>query len=160
MWDLVDKLGPWPILQFGLIALVIILSAMTYMRVLASKFPVTTPSGGHATNMTSHSGEVSVMYFQGYFKGVFDELAQLRSNQEVNRLQLREVMADEMRKTRHDLKNTMTSLNTNIENEMDRHDNQIKKEIAELHDLTRSIQEQVQEILVRLDERAARKPLR
>jgi len=113
MWDVVEKLGPWPILQFGVVILILIFASMTYMRVLASKFP--TPqqasSGGQ-------QGEVSILYFQGWFKGVFDELQALRSNQETNKLQMREQLADKLRESRHDVKGAIADVQAELKQDI------------------------------------------
>lgn len=101
MWDVVDKLGPWPILQIGAITLVITITVMTYMRVMANKISPTPSSS--STTIQGGSSEVSFLYFQGWFKSVLDELSFLKTNQEMNKLQIKELVSEEIRKSRDDI---------------------------------------------------------
>lgn len=105
MWDVVDKLGPWPILQFGLIALIIFIAVVTYMKVLAAKFPAQQPQNAQ---------EVSFLYFQGWFKTVLDDLNILKNNQELNKLQMRETFAEKLRESRHDVKGALAEVQAEL----------------------------------------------
>lgn len=122
--DMMEKLGAIaPILQIGFVAVIIIITVMTYAKWLSQKFlSAQQISSAPASNQSApqhQQAEVSFMYFQGWFKSVLDGLAELRNNQEVNRLQLRETFGDELRKTRHDLKASFASVQAEIMSKLD-----------------------------------------
>ena len=127
MWDVVEKLGPWPILQFGLVTLIVIISVVTYMRVLASKFPTTASGQQPSQHAQGSTQEVSFLYFQGWFKGVLEDLQTLKTNQEVNRMQTREMVTDELRKARHDFRNALAEVQAEIKMDIEatRHEHQV-----------------------------------
>lgn len=120
MWDIVDKLAQWPSLQYGVVVIIVVFSVMTYAKVLAAKFPQSV-----VTPQQTTTSEVSFLYFQGWFKSVLDGISELRTNQELNKLQVQEKFGEELRKTRHDLKNSLANVQAEILGELDKLDKKI-----------------------------------
>jgi predicted alpha/beta-hydrolase family hydrolase len=124
MWELVDKLGPWPLIQIAFVALIMLYGIRQYLTM-----PTASVAPPHQEKTSGHQGdanpEVSLMYFQGWFS----ELQKIRVNQELARMQAREDLAVALRETRHDLKNSMTVLQAEFKEELETTAKQIKEHI-------------------------------
>ena len=131
MWDIVDKLAQWPSLQYGVVVIIVVFSVMTYAKVLAAKFP---QSQQHQqSHNTSTTSEVSFMYFQGWFKSVLDGISELRTNQELNKMQTQEKFGEKLRETRHDLKASMASMQAEIMGEIEKLSEKFDEKFEDSH---------------------------
>lgn len=143
--DVIDKLGAIaPILQIGVVVVIVIITIMTYAKWLGAKFPAagTTTS----TQSSTTTSEVSFMYFQGWFKSVLDGISELRNNQETNRLQLRESFGDELRKTRHDLKGALASVQAELMTELEQINKKQKEMTEEFDKKNKELVEAIEEL--------------
>lgn len=120
MWEILEKLEPWPALQFAVAAVIVLVAIHTYFKTLGSKTP---PS-----KLTNGKVEAeALLLFHGPFGRLDAKLDTLVANQKLNKAEMKEAFAEALQETRHSLGNKLAGVQAELKEDLDL----LKKEILD-----------------------------